>query len=256
MAKGFKHGAGGGSGGLNFKVICNPQPSTAKENTIRIDTDTFTSWIFSATEPEAPEEGMVWFTNGTSSSVEFNALKKNGLQVYPISAKQYIGGVWVDKSAKSYQGGAWVDLASDCYLYNSGDQCSDITGGWGKSDWTWAGNANSINGRTINSDNIKLSANPPTYAAAVGTNNKVNFSGYSTLEVTYDMDQGSGFINITTSKAANLDSGSSIANASFTETGNNKTASISLKGVDSHAYICVVSNSLNTLVIHSVLLKV
>lgn len=107
MAKGFKHGAGGG--GLNFKVICNPQPSTAKENTIWIDTDTITSWIFSATEPSSAEPGMVWISIAKSSRTEFNALKKNGIQVYPISAKQYIEGVWVDKLAKSYQGGAWVD---------------------------------------------------------------------------------------------------------------------------------------------------
>ena len=127
MAKGFKHGAGGV--GLNFKVVGNPQPANLKENTIWVNTgNAITGWVFRATEPTEPLEGMVWITIGASSSVEFNALKKNGIQVYPFSAKQYIGGAWVDKTAKIYQGGEWVDWIK--WLFNNGDQCSDITGGW------------------------------------------------------------------------------------------------------------------------------
>ena len=100
-----------GGGGLNFSVVGSlTQPANPKENMIWVNTDTaVTSYIFSATEPAAPEEGMVWITTGTSSGAEFNALKKNGIQVYPISAKQYVSGAWVDVTAKSYQGGEWVD---------------------------------------------------------------------------------------------------------------------------------------------------
>ena len=81
---------GCGSGGLNFKVVGGTsQPTNPKENTIWVNTSTtITGYVFSAAEPAAPEEGMVWITTGTSSTVEFNALKKNGIQVYPISAKQ------------------------------------------------------------------------------------------------------------------------------------------------------------------------
>jgi hypothetical protein len=93
-----------------------------------VDTDTpITSWIFIATEPEAAE-GMVWIFTGTTAPVEFNALKKNGLQVCPIAAKQYISGAWVGKTAKIYQNGAWVDWF--IYLYHRGDECTDITGRW------------------------------------------------------------------------------------------------------------------------------
>jgi hypothetical protein len=273
MAKGFKHGAGGGSS-LNFKVIGNPKPETAKENTIWVDTDTpITSWDFSATQPHrrsgtknlipypyvrtthtifgitytdngdgtitangtststenapfiltdvksgadtliltpgvytlsgAPygydgyvymavfyvngehlshigsancytpftftitetaeicaciyvanglsvtnavfkpqiekgsvatsfikgdATGQVWFPTGTSSPVAFSATKKNSIMVYPLSAKQCVGGTWVDKTAKSWQGGKWVDWIT--YLYNMGNECTDITGGW------------------------------------------------------------------------------------------------------------------------------
>lgn len=110
---------GGGGCSLNFQVVGNPQPSNPKENTIWIDTDTvITSWLFSATEPSQAEAGTVWITTGNSSPVAFNALKKNGVMVYPISAKQYIDGAWIDVDVKSYQGGEWVALVT--YLFKSG----------------------------------------------------------------------------------------------------------------------------------------
>lgn len=66
--------------------------------------------------------GTVWFNVGTSSPVEFNALKKNGIHVYPLSANQYIDGALVDVEAKIYQNGEWVEwiviLVDDSYLSN------------------------------------------------------------------------------------------------------------------------------------------
>ena len=117
--------ASGGGGGLNFSVVGGlTQPADPKENTIWVETNVdITSWIFSATEPEAPadgKDGPVWITSGTSSPVEFNALKKNGIQVYPLSAKQYVSGAWVDKTAKIYQGGEWVEWIPTNYLFKAG----------------------------------------------------------------------------------------------------------------------------------------
>jgi hypothetical protein len=84
----------GGGAPLNFKVVGGTtEPLILKENTIWIDTDSeISSWIFSAKEPTNFTEGMVWFFMSTTSSgiVEFNALKKNGIQIFPVSAKQYL----------------------------------------------------------------------------------------------------------------------------------------------------------------------
>lgn len=132
MAKGFKHGAGG-SNPLNFKIVSYATEeellaATPKENTIGIvTTDTITSWIFSATEPTEPMEGMVWITTGATSTVAFNALKKNDIQVYPLSAKQYISGAWVDKTAKSWQSGEWVSWVT--FVFQNG---AFTNGGFGK----------------------------------------------------------------------------------------------------------------------------
>ena len=101
--------AGGGGGGMNFKVIGGTvQPENPKENTIWVNTDVeITSWAFSATEPENPVEGMVWIATGTSSTVDFNALKKNCLHVYPISVWQYASGAWAEITAMIYADGTW-----------------------------------------------------------------------------------------------------------------------------------------------------
>lgn len=119
----------GGGASLNFKVVGNPQPSNPNDNTIWIDTDVeITSWIFSGTQPKTATAGMVWIYTGTSSPAEFNALKKNGITVYPLLAKQYVSGAWVSKIAKSYQGGAWVDWVT--FLIQQGADNTAVTGGW------------------------------------------------------------------------------------------------------------------------------
>lgn len=128
MAKGFKHGAGGG--GLNFKIVGGTtEPTNLKENTIWVDTDEkITGYIFSAAQPTNPTEGLVWFFTAAPSTIQFNALKKNGIEVYPITARQYLGGAWVNRTAKIQQDGKLEELM--LLLYRPGDECTDITGGW------------------------------------------------------------------------------------------------------------------------------
>ena len=130
-------GFGGGSNPLNFKVVGGTSaPSNPKENTIWVNTDVpITGWIFSATEPEATAEGMVLILTGADSPAEFNALKKNGIQVLPMSAKQYVGGAWVDKPAKVYKNGEWISLDVHLYLIQDGVDNTDLTGGWQKASF-------------------------------------------------------------------------------------------------------------------------
>lgn len=116
MGKGYKHGGSGGADPLNFYVKTYPsevelKTDKPKENTIGvITTTTMTSWIFSATEPTEPEVGMVWISVGTSSPVEFNALKSKTLQVYPLEAKQYVGGKFEVVTSMIYQNGEWISI--------------------------------------------------------------------------------------------------------------------------------------------------
>ena len=171
------YGFGGGGGtALNFSVVGNPQPTTVKENTIWVNTDSeITSWIFSFTEPENPLAGMVWISTGTSSPVEFNALKKNNITVYPLTAKQYVSGAWVDKEAKSYQNGAWVDWWNG-ELYEYGNEYEGVTGGW-------SADSNSNGTVTFNTDNIYLAGRDGDTYTVAGTVNSIDLSKYTKLVI-------------------------------------------------------------------------
>lgn len=122
---------GGGGGDLNFKVIGGTSAPTAPaENTIWVNTAvSITGWVFSATAPTNPAAGMVWFATGNSSSVAFNAVKKNGIWVYPAGCQQYVSGAWVTKTAKTYQSGAWKDW--QLTLYKDGTKRVKFTDGNG-----------------------------------------------------------------------------------------------------------------------------
>lgn len=110
---------GGGGSSLNFKVVGGTSaPASPAENTIWVNTSVaITSWVFSTTAPTV-SEGLVWFAIGNNSPVAFNAIKKNGLWVYPGSCQQYVSGAWVTKTAKTYQSGAWKDWMY--WLYDTG----------------------------------------------------------------------------------------------------------------------------------------
>lgn len=174
-------GFGSGGAGVNFKIVGGTtQPTTARENTIWVNTDTAISgWAFSASAPAEPAEGMVWLQTGTYSNVEFNALRKNGIQVYPLAAKQYINSAWVEKTAYSYQGGSWVSWW-DGEIYSPGDLHETITGGWATQNGYRETVAIGGTGIVFSRDTSGQSG----LSASVNTVNKINVASYSSLIVT------------------------------------------------------------------------
>lgn len=113
----------GGSGGLNFKVVgSETQPADPAENTIWVNTaDPLTGYSLSPVQPEEPYEGMVWILVGKSGSISFNALKRNEIRIYPLSAMQYTAGAWISVTAEIFQNGEWVDWIDwDTYLLTNG----------------------------------------------------------------------------------------------------------------------------------------
>lgn len=190
--------SGGGGASLNFKVLAYDAEiellaATPAENTIGIITNTpITSWMFSAEEPSPAVPGMVWITISNSSPVAFNALKKNGVMIYPISAKQFIVDAWVDVPAKSYQAdengtlkwNAWL-----VYLYNNGDNES-VSGGWATiRGYSGAYTDTSAPACTVNDDSIVFHNNKSGNIAGFLKHNKpidltpytkVHYSGNAT----------------------------------------------------------------------------
>lgn len=160
----------GGTKLLNLFVVGGTtQPTSPKENTLWVNTSTaITGWVFSDTKPTSPVEGMVWFTNGTASLTPLNAIKKNGLWVYPTACQQYVSGAWVSKTARVYTGGAWKDWF--VYLYKNGDQCADVSGGW-------------TGQTTTGSSSIKVNKFYGT--ATMKTKKAVDLSLFKTIVTTY-----------------------------------------------------------------------
>ena len=192
MAKGFKHGAGGANP-LNFKVVGNPQPGNPKENTIWLNTDVkITGWSFSAAEPEAPQEGMVWvLVDQRISPVGFNALKKNGIQVYPFQAKQYIGSAWVEKTAQSYQNGGWADWWNG-ELFDNGNQYAHVTGGWVEAGYQLQSGDGTAGTLTIGTKIVLAPTGDSSNCKAVRTANKIDLTSWSRITCTVNQQSGSG----------------------------------------------------------------
>lgn len=113
-----------GKGVLDFSIVGGTnQPVDPEKNMIWVQTAdeenvVIASWAFGAEEPANLVDGMIWIVTGTSSNVKFDAIKDNDIELYPMFAKQYIGGAWVNKTAKSWQGGVWVEWIP--YIIQSG----------------------------------------------------------------------------------------------------------------------------------------
>lgn len=203
---------GGGSGGFNFKIVGGTsEPSSPRENDIWINTDSkITSWVFSANEPENPESGMIWISTGSSSNVAFNALKKNGIHLYPISAKKYIAGgsasilgedllgemvlgstintdsQWVDVTAKSYQGGEWVEWFTG-FLGKGINKLGTPTFTVFSTD----GGSFSSKSFTQNTDGtftLSIGASNSWINAGTFFPNKTDLSGYASLTIKYKVN--------------------------------------------------------------------
>lgn len=186
-------------GGLNFKLVGGlTQPADPAENTIWVITDIeITGYDFNATQPADPMEGMVWISVGTSSTVAFNALKKNGIMVYPLSAKQYVNGAGVSVEAKSYQNGNWVDWW-DGGLFVNGNQYESVTGGWSSNGCADPGYT-VITATIGNTIHLKASSGKLSIAC---TEKMVNLSGKKKLKVNLSQrTDGILYVGITKDKS-------------------------------------------------------
>lgn len=189
MAKGFKHGAGGAS--LNFKVVRYDteeqlKASTPKPNTIGVITETdITGWIFSGTEPAEPVDGLVWFVLSDRSSVEFNALKKYTMMVYPVTARQYVDGALVSVTAMTYQSGEWGYWWNG-ELYTPCNEHTRFTGGWIAEPKGRIASAASTAMPTVSQDE-KGMAMSCSSGGIVRTVDKIDLSEYKRLRFTGDL---------------------------------------------------------------------
>ena len=179
--------------GTNFNVVgSTTAPANPSENTIWVNTNVgIPSWTFSSTQPTAPTEGMVWFVVSTSSVVEFNALKENSIQVYPVRAKQYVSGTWKSVEVKCYQNNKWNGISF--WIIGNGANAQSLTGGF-------VGNSN----QAVFNSNGTVTFNHAAYTSVdtpyVYSQKAFDVSGYTkmTVKVTSSSGDGSRYIGLNT----------------------------------------------------------
>ena len=156
-------------------------------------------------------EGKVWFRVDTSAALSFNALRKNGIQIYPVDAVQFIDGEWIEKAAQIYRNGEWVELIGwNGDLYNAGEQYADITGGWVKGE----GNA----AATIDDTGITLATTSNSANRIhVETAKAVDLTDFTTLYAKVNVlsiSLGSGVTDARVRLGYAASSGANLANSS------------------------------------------
>ena len=145
------------------------------------------------------KEGTVWFPTGISSDAEFNALKKNGIQICPMSAKQKIGGTWVDKPTEVYQNSEWKPTIGLGVLYENGNENDGLTGGWSARVWkitsAWTGSGTAT--LTRYADHLTVTYRGSMCSAVAEPMRDIDLTNYSTLEITARSSNDAGRLYIT-----------------------------------------------------------
>lgn len=231
---------GSGSGGGSELVIVGgtTSPAKADHNTIWLNTpNAITSYALTATEPTNPVEGMAWITIGASGAVKMvSPVGGDWITVYPIAAKQYVSGAWVDVTAKSYQNGEWVDWWNG-ELYDSGNQYEAITGGWVGTQ-TLSGATTSGGKLTVYDDHLHFD-NVSYGSFGIVTNNKIDMTNFSYIYV-----ELTGFPRISVVDTFPTRESSILAEFVASSTYSNKTKlSVNISAIDGYHYIAIGSRA-------------
>lgn len=139
-------------------------------------------------------DGNVWIHTDVYSCVEFNALKKNGIKVYPLRAKQHVNGELINVECMSYLNGEWVEWVPEGALYWLGNECVDITGGWTSKAWKMQSDA----GGTSSDETFTITRNPDNltftktglYGAVMHTVNKIDLTNAKAIHFKGEMYAG------------------------------------------------------------------
>lgn len=130
---------------------------------------------------EEVDEGAVWVTLANSGRIKVvSPVGGDWITIYPISAKQYVNGAWVDRAAKSYQNGAWVDWFT--YFLNGDSTFEEITGGWESYKHT---DGYSLGTAAFGSYGLSIEADNG-YAVCVATKGKISLKNSTKILVSVE----------------------------------------------------------------------
>ena len=142
-----------------------------------------------------------------------------------------------------------IEMDYRTYLYNNGNECTGLTGGWVTSEYT-RDNYTMVGG-IKEGDCLRVGnqTNPTTCMSYVGTLNTVNLSAYSTLCIEYTnnaSEQWNPKFTITPNKSYDSHADELFGNGTFAQTSVKLTARMNLASVAGNYYILWGSDAPNT----------
>ena len=178
-------------------------------------------------------EGTLWIAYDTSGTTSFDMLDgDNRLQIYPLTARQYINNTWIDVYAKIYQNNKWINLWNG-ELYVDGHQYKEITGGWWQNPSVYR-ESYSTQGSLAFSKSIVMSA-PKSQTTNATTRKKIDLTDYNQLI----FDFSGNTSDVSEIYIHSLDSGR-IDNSSLV-VAKGTSSPISLAGVTGSYYISIIA---------------
>lgn len=190
---GRTNAGGSGGGGLNLKVVgSTTKPTNPRENTIWVNTTTaITGYVLSPTQPETGTEGLVWLKTA-DTGVEINVGRKNAVLLHLASGMLYTGSAWKNVECYAFSNGVWTQFSFlRVYLYNAGNQCDALTGGWAITNH---GGGTS----KLLDDYIEVShTSGSNRISNIHTKSKVNINGYSKLCAQLEVSEASSSFGTT-----------------------------------------------------------
>lgn len=247
--QGRTNAGGTGGFGLNLKIVNGTtMPSNPRENTVWVETTvTIKSYALSYVQPENASEGLLWLkTSHLDSGVEVDVGKKNAVKLNLSSGMLYTGGKWTSVNAWVYINSAWkqFSMAFDGRLYDNGDQCTDVTGGWGATGYkrvTSSGQVVEAYAGTLKSDCMYVNSNGKIQM--FGTANPILLDGLKTLTVDWKVlgcyKDASTALRLEIQREKKHGSTVAIATLSSGKTVKRLTSTLDISDLSGYAYIVV-----------------
>ena len=169
-------------------ITATSLPTKVKNGQIVVITNTTPKNItFDYKAPNTSVAGDLFIQIYAQDLNKFQIVSGNKKVILNIkSVSQYINGAY--STAEAYLGvnGSWIPLfTKEIYIYDTGNQCTNITGGWG----VYVMNGVDIEPRVYNSSLLFTYSNREIIEqsrAYISTRLDINFSPYSTLNIEFE----------------------------------------------------------------------
>lgn len=192
--------SGGVSIDKSLSIFTN-EPTSPKENDIYVETDiSYNYFCFSSTPPILRKDGSelqngdLWFKTDTNSAFSISIGNKCEIEVYPTTCKQMNNGVWETKIVKLYKNDKWNSL-SVIFISNG-----EMKGNLSSTPYYFKESSFRLSPTITQKDGYleiySKASSSGTRAGTVFVPDKIDFSCYNTIAITFSATSGANNANM------------------------------------------------------------